>query len=67
MRRLVGTVLTSVVLVAPLPGTRAADAGTPGAAKPATQEGFRSLVAALSGSWVLAVRAEPEKEGAPAS
>lgn len=65
MRRLVGTALISVVLVAPLSGARAADAGTPGPAKAATQEGFRSLVAALSGSWALAVRAEPEKEGAP--
>ncbi|HEY1334413.1 MAG TPA: hypothetical protein VGF31_09170 [Myxococcaceae bacterium] len=65
LRRLVGTVLASVMVVAALPGARAADAGTPGAAKAATtQQGFESLVAALSGSWVLAIRFEPPKEGA---
>jgi hypothetical protein len=68
MRRLVGTVLGSVMLVTLLSGARAADAGSPGPAKAAgTEEGFKSLVAALSGSWTLAIRTEPKQEGAPST
>lgn len=67
-RRLVGPVLASLMLGAGVPGARAGDAGTPGPAKSAaTQEGFKSLVAALSGSWALAVRAEPQQDGAPST
>jgi hypothetical protein len=67
-RRLVGTVLAWLMIVASLPAARAADAGSPGpSTAPATVEGFRSLVAALSGSWVLAIRPEPPPEGAPST
>jgi hypothetical protein len=67
-RHLVRAVLASVMLVAALPGARAADAGSPGPGKAtATEEGFRSLVAALSGSWALAIRLEPRKEGGPST
>ena len=67
-RHLVGTVLASLVLVAPLAAARAADGGSPGpSTAPATEEGFRSLVAALSGSWALAIHSEPPRDGAPSS
>jgi len=67
-RRLVGIALASLMLISPLPAARAADAGSPGPpTPPATEEGFRSLVTALSGSWVLAIRGEPPPQGAPSS
>jgi hypothetical protein len=67
LRRLVGPVLASVMLGAVVPGAQAGDAGSPGLAKAATEEGFRSLVAALSGSWALAIRSEPQQAGAPST
>ncbi len=68
--RLVGGALASLMLAVPVSDTRAADAGSSGPsskAAAATQEGFRSLVTALSGSWVLAIRYEPSQEGAPSA
>jgi hypothetical protein len=66
--RLAGAALALSMLTAtpPSPG---ADAGSrsPASRSPATQEGFKTLVAALSGSWTLAIRYEPPKEGAPPS
>ena len=67
LRRLAGPVLASVMLGAGVPGARAGDAGSPGPAKTTTAEGFKSLVAALSGSWALAVRSEPQQDGTPAT
>jgi len=68
MLRRLGLVLASVMLGVGVPVARAVDAGSPGPARAAaTEEGFRSLVAALSGSWALAVRSEPAQEGAPAT
>ena len=70
LRRLVGAALASLMLAVPISDARAADAGSPGPsskAAAATQEGFRSLVTALSGSWVLAIRYEPPQEGAPSA
>jgi hypothetical protein len=68
LRRLAGTVLASVMLLALLPGARAGDAGSPGPARAAaTEEGLKSLIAALSGSWTLAIHAEPKQQGAPST
>jgi len=68
LRRLVGPVVASVLLGAGVPGARAGDAGSPGPAKAAaTEEGFKSLVAALSGSWTLAIRYQPKQEGEAAT
>src|ERR1700751_4386831 len=65
LRRLVGPVLAPLMLVAQFPGARAADAGSPGpSTRTATEEGFRSLITALAGSWVLAIRYDPLQEGA---
>ncbi len=65
-RRLVRAALASLMLAVPISDARAADAGSPGPSSKAVtpQEGFRSLVAALSGSWVLAIRYDPP-QGAP--
>ncbi len=70
LRRLVRAALASWMLAVPMSDARATDAGSPGPspkAGAATQEGFRSLVTALSGSWVLAIRYEPPQEGAPSA
>ena len=67
--RLVGAALAVAMLAAPFPRARAADAGSPGLSSNAApkQQDLKSLVAALSGSWVLAIRYEPSQEGAPAT
>ena len=68
MRRLVGAVLAPLLVASLSPGARAADAGSPGPSRAAaTQEGFKSLVAALSGSWALAIRDEAPQGGASAT
>jgi hypothetical protein len=69
LRRLVGAVLAALTLTVPFADASAADAGSPGPSSRAapTQEGFKSLVAALSGSWALAIRYEPPQEGAPSA
>ena len=68
-RRLVGAVVASLLLTAPSSDAGAADAGSPGqsSSAPSAQEGFKSLVAALSGSWSLAIRYQPAQEGAPSA
>ncbi len=61
-------ILALLMLAARVPRALGADAGTPLLPKTAsTQEGFRTLVAALSGSWVLAIRYQPSQEGAPST
>lgn len=68
LRRLIGAALAILTLAVPFPAASAADAGSPGPSSRAqTQEGFKSLVAALSGSWVLAIRYEPPQQGAPSA
>jgi hypothetical protein len=67
-RRLVGAALAALMLVALLHGARAADAGSPGPPRSvASEQGFKSLVAAISGSWALAIRDEPPQEGGPST
>jgi hypothetical protein len=65
---LAGAALALSMLTAtpPAPGP---DAGGPSAPPKAaaTQEGLKSLVAALSGSWTLAARYQPSQEGAAAT
>jgi len=64
--RLAGAVLALSVLITTPPAT-AVDAGIPApeSASASTRAGFKSLVAALSGSWALAIHYQPAQEGAP--
>jgi len=65
--RLAGAALALSMLTA-TPPARGPDAGSRAqASSPPTQEGFRNLVAALSGDWVLAIRYEPSEQGASPS
>ena len=68
-RRLEGVVLALSILGA-TPRALAVDAGRPGPSSKGastTQASLKSLVAALSGSWALAIRYEPREEGAAAT
>ena len=64
--RLAGAALSLSILTA-TPPALAADAGTPAppSSFASTQAGFKTLVAALSGSWTLAIHYQPSQEGAP--
>ena len=65
MPRVVPTALVLSILAA-TPLALAADAGTSASpsSSASTQAGFRTLVAALSGSWTLAIHYQPSQEGA---
>ena len=65
VRHLAGTAVVVSMLALPFPDARAADAGSPGTSSaPTAAGGFKGLVAALSGSWILAIRSEPPQQGA---
>ena len=66
--RLAGAVLALSILAAESPAS-AGDAGTPAPAprSASTQASLKSLVSALSGSWVLTIRDQPPQEGAPST
>lgn len=67
--RLAGAAVALSMLAATPPAPGGADAGSqsPASRSPAGQEGFKALVAALSGSWALAIRYQPPQEGAATS
>jgi hypothetical protein len=54
----------ALTILTATPAALAGDAGVPPSRSASTQASLKTLVAALSGSWALAIRYEPPQEGA---